>query len=225
MPRISPERRAAQRQRIVNAARAVMVREGLPGTSMALVIEESGLSAGAIYGYFAGKDELVLAVGLDVISTRLSGMDELAARRPVPPPAEALGDFVATLPTGDEGRLVLEIWAAAARSPELLGRTHEVFGSLSIGARAYLTAWFSEGLGLPADEAAARGETALLALMGMAQGYIVQSTILPVDAAAYRRSLEALLGEAPGQGAHEQPSHLQAPRPEAPGSTGAPDAG
>ena len=94
MPRLTPERRAAQRQRIVDAARTVMLREGLPGTSMAQVIEESGLSAGAIYGYFASKDELVLGVALDVISTRLSGMDELAARRPVPPPAKLLADLL-----------------------------------------------------------------------------------------------------------------------------------
>ena len=195
MPRLTPERRAAQRQRIVDAARTVMLREGLPGTSMALVIEESGLSAGAIYGYFASKDELVLGVALDVISTRLSGMDELAARRPVPPPAQALGDFVEALPRGDEGRLVLEIWAAAARSPELLERTHEVFAGLSQGATVYLEAWFTEGIGLPPDAATARSQEALLALLGIAQGYIVQSTILPVDAAAYRRSIAALLGE------------------------------
>lgn len=195
MPRLTPERRAAQRQRIVDAARTVMLREGLPGTSMAQVIDESGLSAGAIYGYFASKDELVLGVALDVISTRLSGMDELAARRPVPPPAQALGDFVETLPRGDEGRLVLEIWAAAARSPELLERTSKVFADLSQGASVYLEAWFTEGIGLPPDAATARSREALLALLGIAQGYIVQSTILPVDAAAYGRSIAALLGE------------------------------
>ncbi|WP_374927891.1 TetR/AcrR family transcriptional regulator [Kytococcus sedentarius] len=196
MPRISPERRAAQRQRIVDAARTVMLREGLPATSMALVIEESGLSAGAIYGYFAGKDELVLGVALDVISSRLSGMDELATQRPVPPPAQALGDFIETLPRGDEGRLVLEIWAAAARSPELLARTTEVFGGLSRGATTYLQAWFTEGLGLPADEAAERSAHAVHALLGIAQGFIVQSAVLPgVDAATYRDSLEALFDD------------------------------
>lgn len=195
MPRLTPERRAAQHQRILDAARTVMLREGLPGTSMAQVIEESGLSAGAIYGYFASKDELVLGVALDVISTRLSGMDELAARRPVPAPAQALGDFVETLPRGDEGRLVLEIWAAAARSPELLERTSKVFAGLSQDAIVYLEAWFTEGIGLPPDAATARSQEALLALLGIAQGYIVQSTILPVDAAAYRRSIAALLGE------------------------------
>ena len=70
-----------------------------------------------------------------------------------------------------------------------------MFAGLSQGATVYLEAWFTEGIGLPPDAATARSQEALLALLGIAQGYIVQSTILPVDAAAYRRSIAALLGE------------------------------
>ncbi|WP_462416938.1 TetR/AcrR family transcriptional regulator [Kytococcus sp. Marseille-QA3725] len=194
MPRITPERREAQRQRIVDAAREAMQRDGLQATSMARVIEVSGLSAGAIYGYFASKDELVLAVALDVISTRLDGMRELAEQRPVPPPAEALGTFIEGLPHGTEGALVLEIWATAARSRGLGERAHKVFGEVGQGALEYLTAWYALEQGLPHDAATERARRTLPALLGLAQGWIVQSTVLErLTTADYRAAITALL--------------------------------
>ena len=53
MPRISDARRKAHREKIVHALLASVTEKGIADTSMADVIERSGLSAGAIYGYFA----------------------------------------------------------------------------------------------------------------------------------------------------------------------------
>ena len=61
MPRITEERREARRQQILDAARACMLEYGLEAVSMEMIIARSGLSTGAIYRYFKGKDEIIEA--------------------------------------------------------------------------------------------------------------------------------------------------------------------
>ena len=61
MPRITEERREARRQQILDAARACMLEHGLEAVSMEMIIARSGLSTGAIYRYFKGKDEIIEA--------------------------------------------------------------------------------------------------------------------------------------------------------------------
>ena len=61
MPKITEERREARRQQILDAARACMLERGLEAVSMEMIIARSGLSTGAVYRYFKGKDELIEA--------------------------------------------------------------------------------------------------------------------------------------------------------------------
>jgi AcrR family transcriptional regulator len=62
MPRITAERREARREQILEAARACLQEHGLEAVSMEMIIARSGLSTGAVYGYFKGKDEIISAV-------------------------------------------------------------------------------------------------------------------------------------------------------------------
>ena len=62
MPRITDERRAARREQVLDAARACLQEHGLEAVSMEMIIARSGLSTGAVYGYFKGKDEIISAV-------------------------------------------------------------------------------------------------------------------------------------------------------------------
>lgn len=55
-------RRAATRERLLDAARTLLVREGLQGVSVERLCEEAGYSRGAFYSNFASKDELVVAL-------------------------------------------------------------------------------------------------------------------------------------------------------------------
>ena len=76
--------RAQQRSRqILDAAARVMEREGSEAVSMQAVAAEAGVSVGLIYRYFGGKDDLLLAVILNVL-------DDFAAT--VPAAIEAAGD-------------------------------------------------------------------------------------------------------------------------------------
>ena len=61
MPRISERRRQQQKDRILTAARLCFQANGIQNTSMADIIQTSGMSAGAVYTYFDSKEQLVRA--------------------------------------------------------------------------------------------------------------------------------------------------------------------
>ena len=65
MPKISPARAEAQRRRIIAAATECFAKHGLQRTTMSDIFAQSGLSAGAVYGYFRGKQEIVAAVATE----------------------------------------------------------------------------------------------------------------------------------------------------------------
>jgi AcrR family transcriptional regulator len=52
----------ATRQKIVQAARELVVEHGYDGVSTALVLERAGVSRGGLYHHFAGKEDLMAAV-------------------------------------------------------------------------------------------------------------------------------------------------------------------
>jgi AcrR family transcriptional regulator len=62
VPKVSEAYREDQRRRILDAASTCFAAKGFRGTSMADIVSESGLSPGAIYGYFEGKGEIVAAI-------------------------------------------------------------------------------------------------------------------------------------------------------------------
>lgn len=55
-------RRAATRERMLDAARTVLAREGIQGASVEHICEQAGFTRGAFYSNFSSKDELVLAL-------------------------------------------------------------------------------------------------------------------------------------------------------------------
>lgn len=62
MPKVSAEYREQRRREIVDAAVDCFARKGFHQTSMQDIVAASGLSPGAIYRYFAGKEEIVQAI-------------------------------------------------------------------------------------------------------------------------------------------------------------------
>lgn len=61
MPRISEQRRASRRRVFLDAARRCFAAQGLAGATMEDITREAGTSVGAIYPYFATKDDLIRA--------------------------------------------------------------------------------------------------------------------------------------------------------------------
>src|SRR6202051_4457151 len=67
--------RDARRQVIIDAARRVFERVGLDGASIRLIAAEAGCTTGAIYPWFAGKEEVyaaILAESLDHLTTYIA---------------------------------------------------------------------------------------------------------------------------------------------------------
>ncbi len=68
--RAASETRAQMRRRqLLSAAARLMERDGSQAVSMQSVADEAGVSVGLIYRYFGGKDDLLLAVIVDVLET------------------------------------------------------------------------------------------------------------------------------------------------------------
>lgn len=71
--------RAETRRRVLDAAFAVFGERGIAGSSLAEVADAAGLTKGAVYSNFRGKDDLVLALMEEHAMHRLSGaLAELA---------------------------------------------------------------------------------------------------------------------------------------------------
>lgn len=135
MPRVSAAHEQEVRERIVSAALRVFGDRGYHGATIADVVRESGLSVGAIYTYFKGKDDLFLAT-CDLASGR--GLGELAARLPAGTSvAERLAIAVGFYFDSAEGDLaeapgnadfLVQAWAQADAEPaarEMLRRRRE----------------------------------------------------------------------------------------------------
>ncbi|MEV0798769.1 TetR/AcrR family transcriptional regulator [Kribbella sp. NPDC050281] len=126
MPKVTEEHRVARRAQIVAAARTCVVEQGFHKTTMADVIRESGLSAGAVYGYFKSKEEIVAAIAEEALGT----VDELfekilTTEHPLTPLAalEAALNHAVTIaerPGGDVTRVAVQAWAEALHNPAIL---------------------------------------------------------------------------------------------------------
>jgi len=62
MPKVSQTYLDSRRAEILDAALECFSREGFHRTTMQDIVEQSGLSPGAIYNYFASKEEIIEAI-------------------------------------------------------------------------------------------------------------------------------------------------------------------
>ena len=85
---------------------------------MSDIIAASGLSAGAIYGHYASKEELFFAAAQQVLSARSVELDELRADHGPLPPGEIIAALIDGMRREDiTPNLFLQVWAEAAIDP------------------------------------------------------------------------------------------------------------
>lgn len=124
MPRVTPAHGQQIRDRILAAAGRVFSAKGFHSSTIADVVRESGLSVGAIYTYFASKEELFRR-SCDQLSSR--GLDELAERLATATSTRermtmAIAFYVETIDefAGAPGQVSLvQAWAEADREPSV----------------------------------------------------------------------------------------------------------
>ena len=158
---------------------------------MAEIITESGLSAGAIYSYFTSKQDLIVQVTRDVLQSRADDLDGLEKQDPLPPPAVVVRIFLNGM-TRDLGNpsILVQIWAAAAADPDNVSTVSSVVVELRSLYERYLRVWFeNKGFG----DADARAHALAPLVVGLCQGFILQSVLMPdFDADAYLAALDLL---------------------------------
>jgi AcrR family transcriptional regulator len=97
MPKVTEEHVAARRRQILSAAQRCFARQGFHRTTMQDIFREADLSPGAVYSYFASKDELIAAI----VAAMMGFIAETAAlfSQPLPDgrlrrPGEALAEVI-----------------------------------------------------------------------------------------------------------------------------------
>jgi len=196
MPRVTDEHRAARRKQIIDAGRHCVADQGFHKTTMSDVIRESGLSAGAVYGYFKSKDEIVAAIADDALGNIDEVFDALIAD-PELTPVKALRTTlehviqIAERPGGDITKVALQAWAEALRDEAVMATAQGKYRLLrdhfaDIARRGQQDGTISPGV--DPDHVAQ-------AMFALIPGFVLQRLILgEVTAERYTEGFAALLG-------------------------------
>lgn len=194
MPKVSEEHREQRRQQIMQAAVTCFSRSGIHTASMAEVIAESGLSAGAVYLYFRSKDELIAAVAENFLQGILATLQSSFDVDPPLSPAEIAYALLGRVAGTDERAplrnlpLLMSVWGEGARDPAIHRLT--TFWITDLRRRitdALLRYESAAGLRISAD-------TLAPAVMALVQGFVIQTALGgQPDLDRYRVAVGALL--------------------------------
>lgn len=196
MPKVSDAHRAARRDQILAAAARCVAREGFHKTTMAAVIAEAGLSAGAVYGYFKSKNEIIKAIADRALGQAAHHLHDLVEREEPVHPADAVEVFLrqVTAPVVEGGvdlpRIAVQAWAEAVRDPEVHALAREKMLALRDALESVVLRCRRDGT-LPAD---LDPEQAAQVLFGLLPGFVLQRLILgDVTPESYVQGVRALL--------------------------------
>jgi AcrR family transcriptional regulator len=146
---------ASARTGILDAARRVAARGGARELSLRSVAAEAGFAPAALYGYFSGKDELLLALAADDLASLSRAMREAAAR------ADGAKKLSAVASAAIEKMRDLDSLAAASAAASTSSGSNEaqrLFNGRLIAALKAL----SDAAGNPADTRAGQCDAVLL---------------------------------------------------------------
>jgi AcrR family transcriptional regulator len=126
MPRVTDEHREARRDQIIRAALVCVQEHGLEGVSMEMIVARSGLSTGAVYRYFKGKDEIIGAGVVSGVGGLAAALAPIMTSPSPPPPAEFLDELLgAAVAYGrgdgelDRMQVAIHGWSYSQTDPEL----------------------------------------------------------------------------------------------------------
>jgi AcrR family transcriptional regulator len=210
MPRITEARSAAQRRRVLDAALTRFDRRGFHRTTMQDIVRESGLSPGAIYGYFESKVAIVEAVAAERHQVEHAMLRE----------ALACADLVSGMTTfvkryfdwlddpqeRRRRRVGVQAWAESLHDARMRASVDIGLAPLAEIVRSLRAARRRKKLPFSVDpEGLAR------VLLALIQGFILQQAWQPdLDVIAYRDTVLAALAalvsvEAPGHSHRSRP--------------------
>ncbi|MFD3523982.1 TetR/AcrR family transcriptional regulator [Streptomyces sp. NPDC058653] len=200
MARVSQQHLDARRRQILDGAARCFARNGFHATSMQDVLREVDLSAGAVYRYFAGKEELIGAIVTEVLDNIRGAFEDAARRSPPEPPDVLLGTVMARVLSGefvggvDGGgqipRLIVQVWTETLRNEELAVLMRTGYETVRTAWVAVVEAYQAQGLmrdDIPAEHVART-------MIATAQGFAAQQALfgeVPVE--VLRNGLRGLM--------------------------------
>jgi AcrR family transcriptional regulator len=181
MARVSQEHLDARRRQILDGAARCFARNGFHATSMQDVLGEVGLSAGAVYRYFRGKEELIAAIASEAFAGIRGAFEDAARTTPPPTPDVLLGSVLRLfleerIVGGDRqafARLILQVWSETLRNEQLYATLSEGYRAMREVWSTLVDAYRANGL-MAADVPADRVARTLIAT---AQGFIAQQAL------------------------------------------------
>ncbi|WP_411148121.1 TetR/AcrR family transcriptional regulator [Streptomyces sp. A30] len=200
MARVSQEHLDARRRQILDGAALCFARNGFHATSMQDVLKEVDLSAGAVYRYFSGKEELIAAIVGEVLGSVRDAFEGAAKQSPPPPPdvlvGAVLGRTLATRASltvdGEPAfpRLIVQVWAETLRNPELAATLRDGYSAVGEGWMRVVEAYQDAGM-MRADLPA---EHVVRTMIATVQGFVAQQPLLgPAPVEVLQNGLRALM--------------------------------
>ncbi len=194
MPKVSAAHREARRRQILEAATVRAARDGFHGMTMGDLIQEAGLSAGAVYGYFPSKTALIRSICDEALGFTAHRLEELAARDGILAMPVVLSEFLgAAMQThGDNSpRIAVQVWAEAGRDAEVAAMAAERLRGLRDALATLLRRCVEDGTLVTESDPDAMA----MALVAFLPGFVVQHLVAPdISADAYLDGVLGLLG-------------------------------
>ncbi|MHC0428997.1 TetR/AcrR family transcriptional regulator [Streptomyces sp. O3] len=183
MARVSQEHLDARRRQILDGAARCFARNGFHATSMQDVLREVDLSAGAVYRYFSGKEELIGAVVGEVLDVIRGAFDAALRQSPPPGPDVLLEEVFAKVLRPDTGmsydgesgfpRLMIQAWTETLRNDELSAVLRDGYAQVREAWVRVIEAYQDAGMmraDVPADSVART-------MIALAQGFAAQQAL------------------------------------------------
>jgi AcrR family transcriptional regulator len=178
MPKVTEEHRVAKHDEILAAALRAFRRKGFQATSMAEIIAESGMSAGAIYGYFDSKADIVRSVATTIVSARMNDLEQLAELDPMPEPSEMVRTIIRGLVEQDVWTaLLLQVWGEGVTDPSMREVANEFFSRVRVAFADYITRWQQLTHEQPETVARRVANDQAPLFLSVVHGFIVQDTL------------------------------------------------
>lgn len=203
MPKVRKEHLEARRQQILRGAAACFARKGFHQTTMEDICRQTELSMGAVYRYFAGKEQIIAAIAE---AARERHRELLEAMRGGTSTLESLERLAHTFFSmleydAEVWALDPELWAEALRNPTI----RRVVGATARGVRATIAETVREAQEQGEVNPELDPEAVARVIVSFFEGLVLQKALDPrLDVWQYVTVMRAMLtglfwqGKTPG---------------------------
>ncbi|MFI7000696.1 TetR/AcrR family transcriptional regulator [Nocardia sp. NPDC050175] len=193
MPRLTPAAEQERRDRIINAALDCFAERGVHATTMQDICRRSGLSPGAVYCWFPGKETIIEAVARqrhqherELLDTALHAADSRTALHAF---FDAYFDWLADPAEQHRRRVSVLVWAESLVDDRLRSIVGDGIAQRTLALDAIRS---GQAAGTVTRHADADAITRLA--LALIQGFILQQAWEPeVDIEGYRRALDLVI--------------------------------